>query len=73
MVSTSINQRKHPRYQPRQAISCRDLDGQISGRVMNLSETGFMLMSNTPLEMNYSLILRLDLPITPPHQNHSDQ
>ncbi|GLQ29792.1 PilZ domain-containing protein [Litoribrevibacter albus] len=68
MVSNPVNQREHPRFQPRQTISCQDLDGRISGRVMNLSESGFMLMSNAPSDVNESLIFRLELPLTPPHQ-----
>lgn len=68
MVNNPVNQRQNPRFQPRQTISCHDLDGRITGRVMNLSETGFMLMSNAPTEVNEALIFRLELPLTPPHQ-----
>ncbi|MFC3149564.1 PilZ domain-containing protein [Litoribrevibacter euphylliae] len=68
MLTNPANQRKHTRFQPRQVIYCQDLEGNVIGRIMNLSETGFMLMSEHPAEVNESQILRMDLPLTPPHQ-----
>ena len=67
MLSTQ-NQRQHSRFQPRQAISCSDVNGLNIGRVMNLSESGFMLMSNQEAQVNESLILKIDLPLNPVHQ-----
>lgn len=68
MVTNTANQRKYPRFQPRQVIYCQDLEGSLIGRIMNLSETGFMLMSEYPTEVSESQIYRLELPLKPPHQ-----
>jgi hypothetical protein len=35
---------------------------------MNLSETGFMLMSTFPALVNDNNLMKLDLPLTPSHQ-----
>jgi len=68
LTSTQNNLRQATRYQPRQAVTCNDINGLEIGRVMNLSETGFMLMSNQTIEVNETLILRIDLPLNPTHQ-----
>ena len=68
MLSDMKNQRISPRLKPRQPTTCRDQTRRPIGRVMNLSESGIMLMSKEPAQVNDSRIMKLDLPLTPNHQ-----
>lgn len=68
MLSDVKNQRNAARFKTRQTTTCRDQTNRLIGRVMNLSESGFMLMSDKPAQVNDSWLLKLDLPLTPSHQ-----
>lgn len=68
MLTNPHNQRQSARFQPRQAIQCSDVNGLTIGRVMNLSESGFMLMSSHNARVDDNIILKLDLPLNPSHQ-----
>lgn len=68
MLNNNANQRRYTRFQPKQSILCTDVNGCNLGRVMNLSESGFMLMSPIALDVSDNIIIRLDLPLQPAHQ-----